>query len=55
MKSMAKRLSEVLKSCREDSAEIVLQKINTAIDEFTGETPQHDDFTMVVIKVDDLS
>ncbi|MEL6823517.1 MAG: PP2C family protein-serine/threonine phosphatase [Calditrichota bacterium] len=49
------RLSEVLKSCREDSAEIVLQKINTAIDEFTGETPQHDDFTMVVIKVDDLS
>ena len=49
------RLTEVLKSCKEDSAEAVLQKINTAIGEFTGDTPQHDDFTMVVIKVDDLS
>jgi len=49
------RLSEILKNCREDSAETVLQKINTAIGEFTGDTPQHDDFTMVVIKVDDLS
>ncbi|MGH1363873.1 MAG: PP2C family protein-serine/threonine phosphatase [Calditrichia bacterium] len=47
------RLSEVLNKCVAESAAEAMEKINSAIGEFTGDTAQHDDFTMVIVKIDE--
>lgn len=44
------RLEEVLKAHREEGAEGLLQSVVTAVAQFTGSTPQSDDFTIVVVK-----
>jgi serine phosphatase RsbU (regulator of sigma subunit) len=33
-----------------ESAAGVIQAINQAVDEFVGDTPQFDDFTLVILK-----
>jgi sigma-B regulation protein RsbU (phosphoserine phosphatase) len=45
-----KRLSKVIKTHHQDSAEQVVQAINRAVADFTGDQPQFDDFTLLVLK-----
>jgi sigma-B regulation protein RsbU (phosphoserine phosphatase) len=44
------RLLSVVAEHREASAADVIRAINQAVDEFVGDTPQFDDFTLVVLK-----
>ena len=44
------RLLSVVTAHRGESAADVIQAINQAVDEFVGDTPQFDDFTLVVLK-----
>jgi sigma-B regulation protein RsbU (phosphoserine phosphatase) len=44
------RLCAVVNAHQTESAEGIVQAINRAVDDFVGDTPQFDDFTLVVLK-----
>jgi sigma-B regulation protein RsbU (phosphoserine phosphatase) len=44
------RLRSVVKAHQAESAADVVRAVNRAVDEFVGDTPQFDDFTLVVLK-----
>jgi serine phosphatase RsbU (regulator of sigma subunit) len=44
------RLCSVVQAHQTESAASVIQAINQAVDEFVGDTPQFDDFTLVILK-----
>jgi sigma-B regulation protein RsbU (phosphoserine phosphatase) len=44
------RLSEVVRNCRALSAREILNKINSALEDYVGREPQFDDITLMVIK-----
>ncbi len=44
------RLESVLKAVsKDDTPEIIMQKVREAVDEFAGSTPQYDDLTMLCL------
>lgn len=45
-----KRLGEVMKRLREESAETILEGVFQAIEYHVGDAPQHDDITLMVLK-----
>ncbi len=47
------RLAETLNQYARLSAQEILESISKTVFDFAGNTPQHDDFTMVVVKVGD--
>ncbi len=47
------RMLQATEGVSRDSADDVLQRVFTAADEFTGKAPQHDDMTLLVLKVED--
>lgn len=47
------RLQEIVSIHSKKSAKALLETIKTEVFNFTGDVPQHDDFTMVVVKVAD--
>lgn len=48
------RLLKVIKTSMEKSASEILEDVQEKVKLFTGDTPQHDDMTMVVVRVADL-
>ncbi len=48
------RLCSVVQAHQTESAASVIQAINQAVDEFVGDTPQFDDFTLAVLKRESL-
>ncbi len=48
------RLLEAIKTSMEKSASEILEDVQVKVKHFTGDTPQHDDMTMVVVRVADL-
>ncbi len=49
------RLNEIIKTYGHLSPQHLMEKVITGVSEFSGKTPQHDDFTMIVIKVRTLT
>jgi sigma-B regulation protein RsbU (phosphoserine phosphatase) len=45
------RLQEVIKSSRVDTAEALMNEVIASVDEFAGRAPQHDDITVIVVRV----
>jgi serine phosphatase RsbU (regulator of sigma subunit) len=45
------RLQEVIKSSRAETSEKLMNEIITAVQDFAGNTPQHDDLTVIVVSV----
>ena len=48
------RLAETLAQNAHLTAEEILEAVNKTVFDFAGSTPQHDDFTMVIVKIDGL-
>jgi sigma-B regulation protein RsbU (phosphoserine phosphatase) len=47
------RLLQVLKAAKQDSAQVILDKLDQAVDFFTGQQPISDDITSIAIKRDE--
>ena len=45
------RFVEIIRGKRQLSAQGLIEKILKEIDSFTGDSPQHDDMTIVVVKI----
>jgi sigma-B regulation protein RsbU (phosphoserine phosphatase) len=45
-----KRLRRVVQAHQTQSAADIIQAVNQAVAEFVGDTPQFDDFTLLVLK-----
>lgn len=45
------RLQEVIKSSRAETSEALMNEIITGVQNFAGNTPQHDDLTDIVVSV----
>jgi adenylate cyclase len=46
------RLQEVIKTSKASKAEALMNDIITSVSDFTGNAPQHDDLTMIIVSVD---
>jgi serine phosphatase RsbU (regulator of sigma subunit)/CHASE2 domain-containing sensor protein len=46
------KLQEVVKTSRADTAEDLMNDIITSVSDFTGDVPQHDDLTVIVVNVE---
>jgi serine phosphatase RsbU (regulator of sigma subunit) len=47
------RLQQVIKISKADTAEALMNDIITSVSDFTGDAPQHDDLTLIVVDVTD--
>ena len=45
------RLQEVVKSSKSETAEALMNEIIASVHDFTGDAPQHDDITVIVVSV----
>ena len=45
------RLQEVIKTSHAETSELLMNEIMTSVKNFTGDAPQHDDLTVIVVKV----
>lgn len=48
------RLFDIIKTSMKKSAADILEGVQEGVKRFTGDTPQHDDMTMVVVRIADL-
>jgi serine phosphatase RsbU (regulator of sigma subunit) len=46
------RLQEVIKSSPAETAEALMNDIISDVSDFTGDAPQHDDLTIIVVSAD---
>jgi serine phosphatase RsbU (regulator of sigma subunit) len=47
------RLRRVISEHADDSAQLLMKRIYQSVKDFTGESPQSDDLTLIVVKVED--
>jgi sigma-B regulation protein RsbU (phosphoserine phosphatase) len=46
------RLQDVIKKSKADTAEALMNDIINSVSDFTGDAPQHDDLTIIVVNAE---